>query len=91
MLVAGNKVRSTRFVQYKKKYIMITALHSNDIFVYSCKPDSETGLIQPKKLFNMGQENHRGPLRCVTMADNDSVFVTASNDYVKVWNTEERK
>jgi U3 small nucleolar RNA-associated protein 12 len=63
LLVAGNKVRSTSLLQYKKKYLMLTSLHANDVFIYSCKPVPETGLFEVKKLFNMGHESHRGALR----------------------------
>ena len=70
---------------------MAWALHSNDIFVYSCKPNVETNIFEIKKLYNVGHSSHRSALRWVTMADNDTVLVTASMDWVKVWSVEERK
>lgn len=70
---------------------MAWALHSNDIFVYSCKQSAENGIFEVKKQYNVGFDSHRTALRWVAMADNDSIFITASMDWVKVWNVEERK
>ena len=91
LLVGDSKVRSSRIIKHKKQLRLITALHTNDMFVYSLTLEETTGHFVPEKLFSLGQENHRSALRCVAMSDNDTVFLTSSMDSVKVWNVEERK
>jgi U3 small nucleolar RNA-associated protein 12 len=82
------KVRSTCLILRKKDSLILTALHSNDIIVYSFTHNEDTKVSENKKLFNIGHNCHRGALRCVTMADNDTIFVTSSMDTVKVWNAD---
>ena len=84
-------MRSSQLVKYKKSYLLITSLHVNDIHVYSVKPDQTGKLLEAKKLYNLGQDNHRGALRSVEMSDNDTIFLTSSMDSVKVWNVEDRQ
>lgn len=93
MLVAESKVRSSILIKHKKTgFRLITALHNNDIHVFSVKPsDEKAKTYDAKKIFNLGSNNHRGALRAVGMSDNDTVFVTSSMDSVKVWNFEDRK
>lgn len=50
-------------MKYRKRYLMTAALHSNDVFVYSFKLNGESNLFEVKKLYNIGQDNHRGALR----------------------------
>ena len=58
--------------------------------VHSFKINAETGQAEVEKLFNFGQNYHRGALRSVTMSDNDSIMATSSMDSVKVWNFDDR-
>ena len=90
-VIGESKVRSSVLFKHKKNYRMINALHSNEIFVNSIKPDESGKKLIAKKMYGLGHSNHRGVLRCVESADNDTVFLTSSSDCVKVWNFEDRK
>jgi hypothetical protein len=86
----GIKARSSQIYMTKSGPFLTIGTHNNDILVYQIKFHEETGTYETTKQANLGNSVHHGPLRAVSVADNDSVFITSSMDSVKVWNTEEK-